>query len=85
MAVPFQKIYRKKSLLALFCSIFVASLYQYFLTYGNLSDYLLSYKRQTFIDKNKEGLFSSIGYLSMFLAGEAICLRLNEILDSATK
>jgi hypothetical protein len=37
-------------------------------------------RSNNFIDKNKEGIFSTIGYLSLFLNGEAICLYLNQFL-----
>lgn len=62
-------------------SILVGFTYQYFLSYRNLTEYLFdSYARDTFIDQNKEGIYSTIGYLSMNFAAEAVCYKLSDIL-----
>lgn len=41
--------------------------YQYFLTFGNLDSYILDAPRIDFVSKNREGLFSLLGYYSIFL------------------
>ena len=75
---------RRKSLNCIILSLVIGVSYQYFL---NIDDYKNSLyilnseeKRNTLIDKNKEGIFSLFGYLSIFLAGEAICYKINNIL-----
>ena len=62
-------------------SIFIGLIYQYFLSYRNLTEYLFDQNaRETFIDQNKEGIYSTIGYLSMNFAAEAVCYKLSNIL-----
>lgn len=67
---------------AFILSILIGSLYQWLLTYK--TDYILQYdqERKTFIDKNKEGLFSTIGYTSMFFMGESVCYHLKQVLNN---
>lgn len=72
-------------MVAFLSSILVAVIYQFFLTVQNMSDYMMSLKRETLVDENKEGIFSTIGYLSLYLGGEAIYLRLNEIILSKSR
>ena len=38
-------------------------------------------ERANFFQQNKEGLCSTIGYLSIYLAGESICYKINNILN----
>ncbi|KAF9925732.1 Glucosaminyl phosphatidylinositol (GlcN-PI) nositol acylation protein [Linnemannia zychae] len=47
----------------------VALVYQYFLTYGGLEDYIQHAPRVDIISMNKEGIFSFAGYLAIFLVG----------------
>ncbi|KAF9099127.1 Glucosaminyl phosphatidylinositol (GlcN-PI) nositol acylation protein [Mortierella sp. AD031] len=47
----------------------VAVVYQYFLTYGGLEDYIQHAPRVDIISMNKEGIFSFFGYLAIFLVG----------------
>ncbi|KAI8598767.1 GWT1-domain-containing protein [Dissophora ornata] len=47
----------------------VAVVYQYFLTYGGLEDYIQHAPRVDIISMNKEGIFSFAGYLAIFLVG----------------
>lgn len=62
-------------------SILIGFTYQYFLSYQNLTEYLFDpYARDTLIDKNKEGVYCTIGYLSLSFSAEAVCYKLNEIL-----
>jgi len=62
-------------------SILIGFTYQYFLSFQNLTEYLFDpYARGTFIDKNKEGIFCTMGYLSMNFAAEAVCYKLSDIL-----
>jgi phosphatidylinositol glycan class W len=41
--------------------------YQFALTYGGLGEYILNAPRLTLFSANKEGIFSSIGYFSLYL------------------
>jgi len=51
------------------------------LSFKNLTDYIFDPEdRHTLIDQNKEGIFSTIGYVSIYLAGEALCYKLNYLL-----
>ncbi|CAF1144421.1 unnamed protein product [Brachionus calyciflorus] len=69
-------------------SLLLASLigfyYQYFLTRKNYTQYLLSDKRDftSFVDMNKEGIFSCAGYLAIYLVFQAICLRISQIINN---
>ncbi|KAK9370341.1 GWT1-domain-containing protein [Lipomyces kononenkoae] len=51
-------------------SLFVGVLYQALLTYTPLSRFILTAPRTGIVSMNKEGIFSFIGYLSIFLAGQ---------------
>ncbi len=84
MACPFEIIIQKSALKSLVLSMFIGILYQFLLSnnkeFGNyMTD---SYaKRHNLIDYNKEGLFSLIGYLSIYFAGEAVCYRLKHLIS----
>ncbi|KAM3718943.1 GPI-anchored wall transfer protein [Dirofilaria immitis] len=54
--------------------IVIAITYQYFLTKQNLQEYLISSKteRKDFISKNREGIFSLYGYLSIYYFASTI-------------
>eukprot|EP00164_Ancoracysta_twista_P005525 GFYU01007578.1.p1 GENE.GFYU01007578.1~~GFYU01007578.1.p1 ORF type:complete len:466 (+),score=91.68 GFYU01007578.1:98-1495(+) len=56
--------------------IAMVAVYQYFLSYEGLTDYVLHHPRITLIDANKEGIFSCIGYLALFLIGVTIGKRI---------
>ncbi|KAF9581694.1 Glucosaminyl phosphatidylinositol (GlcN-PI) nositol acylation protein [Lunasporangiospora selenospora] len=47
----------------------IAVVYQWFLTYGGLEDYIQNAPRVDLISMNKEGIFSFAGYLAIFLVG----------------
>ncbi|KAG0362616.1 GWT1-domain-containing protein [Gamsiella multidivaricata] len=47
----------------------VAVVYQCFLTFGGLEDYIQNAPRVDIISMNKEGIFSFAGYLAIFLVG----------------
>ncbi|ESP05631.1 hypothetical protein LOTGIDRAFT_181424 [Lottia gigantea] len=55
-------------------SIIIAVLYQYVLSYRGLSDYIRNGRngqdvRTDLIDANREGIYSSIGYIAIYMAG----------------
>ncbi len=83
MAVPFKILIRENSIKAFFFALMVAFYYQYFLNAKNLSAYILSDKRNStsFVDSNKEGIFSCVGYLSIYLGSYSICLALSSIVN----
>uniref|UniRef100_A0A1I8EQN4 Phosphatidylinositol-glycan biosynthesis class W protein n=1 Tax=Wuchereria bancrofti TaxID=6293 RepID=A0A1I8EQN4_WUCBA len=58
----------------LLLGIIIAFTYQYFLTKQNLQEYLISNetKRKDFVSKNREGIFSFFGYLSIYYLASAI-------------
>ncbi|CAF0707712.1 unnamed protein product [Brachionus calyciflorus] len=76
-----EKITKKSSVKCFILSLTIGLIYQYFLMRNELWLYLLnsSLKRESFIDYNKEGLYSIFGYLAIYLGGEAICHHLNDI------
>lgn len=76
---PFTK---NSSIRTAFVSAFVSFYYQYFLTKKNFSQYLLIEKRDfnSLVDMNKEGIFSCIGYLGIYLAFKSLCLSLNNLI-----
>lgn len=83
LACPFDLFIRKSSLRAFLTSMLIGIFYEYLLINENLAKYILDSdldKRITLIDKNKEGIFSLVGYLSIYFAGEAICYRLKYII-----
>jgi phosphatidylinositol glycan class W len=45
-------------------------IYQFFLSQQVLTDYLLGNKRTSFVDANKEGIFSLCGYIPLYLFSE---------------
>ncbi|KAF9123762.1 Glucosaminyl phosphatidylinositol (GlcN-PI) nositol acylation protein, partial [Mortierella sp. 14UC] len=47
----------------------VALVYQYFLSYGGLEEYIQHAPRVDIVSMNKEGIFSFAGYLAIFLVG----------------
>ncbi|KAL3994889.1 GWT1 family protein [Acanthocheilonema viteae] len=58
----------------LLLGVIIALTYQYFLTKQNLQEYLISNKtkRKDFVSKNREGIFSFCGYLSIYYLASAI-------------
>ena len=64
-------------------SMLIGLVYEYFLKYKNLSGYLLDvgYERVNFIDGNKEGIFSCVGYLAISLATDSVCYKIKAILN----
>lgn len=81
MSVPFQMVIKKSAVRGFAISIAIALIYQYLLSCHELNVYLFSLERDSIAAQNKEGIFSTIGYLSLYLGGEAICLGLNQILS----
>lgn len=52
-------------------AIILGLVYQVILDSTQLQTYILSAPRTDFLSKNREGIFSSVGYLAVFLAGQA--------------
>ncbi|OLL27141.1 GPI-anchored wall transfer protein 1 [Neolecta irregularis DAH-3] len=50
-------------------SLIIVSSYQFFLENRGLKAYILTAPRENLLSQNREGIFSFIGYLSIFLAG----------------
>lgn len=57
-------------------SLLVAGLYQASLELTSLKAYILTAPRYDLLSKNREGVFSFIGYLAIFLAGKALGLQI---------
>ena len=53
-------------------SLFVSSLYQVLLEFSKLKTYILTSPRLDLLSQNREGVFSFIGYLAIFLTGQAV-------------
>ena len=53
-------------------SLFVSSLYELLLGFTNLKAYILTAPRIDILSQNREGVFSFLGYLAIFLSGQAI-------------
>ncbi len=81
MVLPFQIFIRKSSIKSFLMGGLIIFYYQFILTKKNYTGYLLSNSnRKTLLDANKEGVYSCIGYTSIYLISQAIFLRLSEIL-----
>ena len=84
LACPLQVFIRNSALKCFLFAAFLMGYYQYFLTIKNYTFYLLDDRiqsRQTFLDANKEGIISCVGYLAIYLFSQAICMRLSAILN----
>ena len=55
-----------------FLSLFISCFYQLLLELTNLKTYILTSPRTDLLSQNREGVFSFLGYLAIFLAGQAI-------------
>ena len=53
-------------------SILIIAVYQSFLEFTGTQTYILTAPRVDLLSKNREGVFSTCGYLAIFLAGQAI-------------
>ena len=53
-------------------SLFISSIYELLLDFTNLKAYILTAPRIDLLSQNREGVFSFLGYLAIFLAGQAI-------------
>ncbi len=53
-------------------SLFISCLYELLLEFTNLKAYILTAPRIDLLSQNREGVFSFLGYLAIFLAGQAI-------------
>ena len=83
MACPLQIFIRNSAIKSFLFSAFLMGYYQYFLSIKNYTYYLLDDRvenRKTFLDANKEGICSCVGYLAIYLCSQSICLRLSSIL-----
>lgn len=83
LASVLEPITKRSSIKTAILSAIISYYYQFFLTKKNFSQYLFTEKRDfnSLIDMNKEGIFSCIGFLAIFLGFKAICLRLNSIVS----
>lgn len=52
-------------------AVILAIVYEAVLDFTNLKGYILTAHRTDWLSKNREGVFSLLGYLSIFLAGQA--------------
>ena len=53
-------------------SVFISSLYELLLEFTSLKAYILTAPRTDLLSQNREGVFSFLGYLAIFLAGQAV-------------
>jgi phosphatidylinositol glycan class W len=81
LACPFDLIIRRSSVRSFLIALILGFYYQYFLSFKNYTGYMLSNThRKNLIDANKEGIFSCVGYLAIYLFFQSICLRLTSII-----
>lgn len=80
VSCPFQILIGKSSIRSALFGALIAFYYQFILTKKNYAGYLLGNRRESLLDANKEGIYSCIGYVAIFLISQAIFLRLSEIL-----
>lgn len=82
LACILEPITKRSPIRTAFLAAIISFYYQFFLTKKNYTQYLFMENRDfnSLIDMNKEGIFSCIGFLAIFLAFKAICLRLNNII-----
>jgi phosphatidylinositol glycan class W len=86
LACPFDLFIRKSSIRSFLIALILGFYYQYFLSFKNYTGYMLSNtQRKNLIDANKEGIFSCVGYLSIYLFFQSICLRLRSIIQNNKK
>jgi len=80
---PLQIIIKNSALKSILIALIIAVYYQYFLIKKNYTSYLLSNTRDTsdFLDDNKEGIYSCIGYVAIYLASQSICIRLRSLIQ----
>lgn len=87
LSSPIEIFTCKKPFRTLVGAFVISVSYQMMLMYSGFTDYLLDIdegKRIGFVNSNKEGLFSTIGYVSIYLTGQSICLYLrDELKESA--
>lgn len=70
-------IFPRRRMLLLFGGLGLLLTYQLLLCQTDLTEYLFSnQRRNTIIDANKEGIFSLLGYVPMFLLGEVTAFKL---------
>ena len=82
LVCPFQIFIGKSSLRSFMFATIIAFNYQYLLTKKNYTAYLLNNENRTsFLDANKEGIYSCIGYLAIYLGSQSVYLRLSNIFN----
>ena len=82
IACPLQVLIAKSSIRSFLMGAVIAFYYQFFLTKKNYTAYLINdFGRTGFINQNKEGIYSCIGYLAIYLCSQAIFLQLSSILS----
>lgn len=82
IACPLQVFIAKSSIRSFLIGAVIAFYYQFFLTKKNYTAYLLNdFGRKGFVDANKEGIYSCLGYVAIYLCSQAIFLQLSSILN----
>ena len=94
LACPLELIVKWSAMRSFLVAVLLAVYYQYLLTIKNYTSYLLSdgvrhaawassSTLAFLVNANKEGLFSCIGYLAIYFAFQAVCMRLMAIVESS--
>ena len=78
-----QEIINKSSLKSFVIGLTIGCFYQFILSEKHLSQHILGEKRDesSLIDLNREGIFSCLGYLSIYLIAQALFLRIDSIIS----
>jgi hypothetical protein len=82
IAVPIELLVRRSAIRSLIVSILISAIYQIALSRNKeFTAYLIDSfaTRHNLIDWNKEGVYSLVGYLSIYFGSDAVCYRIKEI------
>jgi glucosaminylphosphatidylinositol acyltransferase len=86
LSCPFEILIRQRPRYAFILANIIGIVYQYCLYIDNnaLTNYLTDNnldRSKSLLVANKEGIFSTIGFLSIFFHGEAVCLSLTNLIN----
>ena len=68
-----------------FIGVFLLVIYQMALRFGGLQEYIENDQRQSLLDKNKEGVFSCIGYLAINLLATRMGVGIKKLYNGSEK
>lgn len=81
LSCPFERVIKESALRSFLLASLIGLVYQYFLNFHGLLDFVLKNERDNWLEYNKEGLISTIGYLSLSFYCDSCCYRIKHILN----